>query len=387
MSFTLGQVRDYCEPFLRRKKFSYNQLNGVLSPTQKKDLGLAYSFAVPGEAASGFMLQLRNASPHLREPIMEEISRLEGKKGLSGDEKREFFQRVRRIFIANGIHTDHGRPGSVGLILKQTEIEGVPACFYLGETSSRSIFPGRLTLPTSDDQGFLLVNVSSAGQRITQVLDMLFSSERDPEDFIERVLVRADPKELEGYVNMLNLDFNTVNVDFVLHIASMRISIDRIAALMDRSDSPADFLLRALNNELDSILSHETAHILEGKANGHLRISKEKKEMLAYLMQAVYSCPEIAVRSIIDRHELDFDDVMPHLVQQVMAMGHDAFSGDVNLLRESARGHLDDHCLMLTGKTHDQLVDTRRLRKVQTSDHITKEHLPLIEKTICNPSK
>ncbi|MBU0527285.1 hypothetical protein KKE92_02295 [Candidatus Micrarchaeota archaeon] len=390
MSVTVREIKDYCDPFLARKTSRFKHLKGVLSVSKLKDLRLAKAFANPGEGARNFIAALDSARAPLREPILDMLDEF-GEHGYTDPQEAHharllLWREVQSLFIENGIHTDFGRPSSVGLILSKREIQGIPTYFFLGESWSVNSFSGRFYLPINGETPRLTVNVSSSGGRLMEVLDMLFCGATDNLDVIQKSLVRIPRDELPAFIERFDLGENGAPLMLILHTISLREDVRRLRAVMEDAASPQEVLLSSLNQQIGSVVAHETAHIEERKANGSMPVSKEVREILAYLMEATYANPNVAYRNLLDR-SFDFDAVMPALRMDVELKGTvPSFLEGEDFLRAHALDALDEQFLNLTGQVHTDLVSGQAIRDVQTSDFLTLEHMPLIERIICNPS-
>ena len=385
MTLTIGQVKEYCKPFLSRRTFKFKQLRPLIGGAKVRDLMLAKAFANPGKDFSNFQAEFDRANPHLYDPIGAEYEKFNAKTSVSHEDRFETSERIRKIFIEHGIFTDFGRPASVGLIINTTEIQGIPTYFLLGESSRQSIFSGRLYPPRGDDPGALIVQVSSAASRVAELLDITFNNNGTGQDHLEKNIARVSKKTLRGWSSQLDFSHDEVPVHLILLSISMRSTVAKLLDIMESARNPQQFLQRAIELQLDSILAHEVAHMEECRANGSITPDKETKEILAYLLEGVYGHPDCAFRAMLQR-KCDLDIAVPKLVAHIKEKKAKAFLEDAESLRPFALQALDEMFISITGQTHVGLIRPSEIQSVQTSDHIRTECMPLIERAMCNPS-
>lgn len=385
MTITVREIKDYCRPFLSRRTFKFRKLKPLLGGSKVKKLMLAKAFANPGKDSSNFQAELDRAHPDIYDPIAEEFAKLNAKASVSHQDRFETSENVRRIFLEHGIFTDFGRPGSVGLIINQTSIQGIPTYFVLGESLRQTVFSGRLYPPRGDDPGALMIQVSSAASRVAELLDIMFNNNGSAHEHLEKNLVRVSKQTLRGWASQLDFEREEVPVRLILLAVSMRASVESLLDILSSSPSPQEFLRTAVNLQLDSIVAHETSHIEERKANGHIPLNKETKEILAYLLEAVYGRPDLAFRTLMHR-DCDLGVVVPKLVDHIRDKGSSAFLMEAESLRPFALEALDDSFLSIAGKKHSAVISGDEIKNVQSSDYVEKECMPLIERAMCNPS-
>lgn len=385
MAVTLREIHDYCRPILERRNFRFRHLHGQLSFSRIKEMRLAKAFAHPGPNAVNFMMALQGAKPAIREPVLEEIQSLDGRADASHEDRMLMVRRVQEHFLKIGIHTDINRPSAVGMVIKSGSVAGVPVYFLLGESEGISTFCGRYYEPIDGIGSRLTINVTSAATRLVEVLDIMFGEARDKNDRLERALMLRDPEALRAWISKVDFAPDEVPVSMFLHVMSVRESIRALKEAAKACDSPSEFIRLALNAQLDSVLAHETAHLLERKANGQIPLTKHAKELIAYLIEAVYSRPDISFRSMLDRR-IEIERVMPPLYSDIRAKGGLALLEDSSFLRAHALMRLDALFLAISGKPHSATMDTGLLTSVQGEFHIDAATMPLIERAMCNTS-
>lgn len=391
MGISKKELRDYCQPFLKRAKFKFKNLNGMVEPAMLKDLRLAKAFAYPGEDARNFIFAKSGAAPHLKEPIDREIQALMDKPGVSNNDRFETMDRIRDIFIEHGIHSSFERPGSLGMILHQREISGLPAYFYLGESRNGYTGRGRLDF-FQDGSGSFQINVSETASRLVQVLDFWLATreevEAHPEEFRlslirvpEDILMEAMTKRFKAS----QLTREEIPVLFALDVSALRLMIARLQGFADSSSTPRGFLLKALNHHLDSAVAHETAHHEEKKAHG-LCMPHSTEECIAYLLQAIYAEPGDAFRSLMLR-QFDVTEQMPSFDSAVRDLGPGCFCVPAGFFEKWATLMVDAMFKAHNGgRSHGQVVSAKTIVDVQSSDYVGMESMPLVERAMCNPN-
>lgn len=384
MSVTLSQVKDYCTPFLERRNFRFRQLRRFVGSKKLNDLRLAKAFAHPGEGAANFMMALQGASPHLREPITEELRRLD-RKGITHEDRMLMIRRIQEIFLSSGIHTDFNRPSSVGLLMRTDTVSDTPVYFLLGESGGSATFCGRYYDAIDGIGSRLTVNVTSTASRLVEILDIMFNPGKDEHDRFERALMLRDKESLGKWVSKVDFEPDEVPANMFLFVLSVRQTISNLEALAAACDSPEEFVMRAVNLQLDSVLAHETSHIEEKRANGEIPLSKGAKELIAYLLEASYASPDIAFRAMLDR-KFEIEKMMPGMFQDIRGMGGMALLEGSTFLRECALESLDDIFIELSKKSHDEIIRTDVIRAVQKSNYVGGSDMPLVERAMCNPS-
>jgi len=385
VAITLSQVHEHCKPILERRNFRFRQLRGFVSGRTVDGLRLAKAFAHPGPGASNFMKALRGAKPDLKGPIEEEIRRLDRGKPVSHDERMLMVRRVQEIFLENGIHTDFNRPSSAGLVIRKGSVGETPVFFILGESGGSATFCGRYYEAIDGIGSRLTVNVTSTASRLVEILDLMFNEGRDGNDRLERALMLRDPESLRSWVSKVDFRPEEVPVSMFLFVMSVRESIRKLTEMAGRCDNPEDFVRAAVNAQLDAVLAHETSHILEMKANGKIPLPRAAKELIAYLLEAAYSSPDIAFRAMLDR-KFRMEELMPGLCEDIRTLGGLALLEDSGFLQERAIESLDDIFMEISGKAHGQSISAEIIRGVQRSDYIENWQLLLVERAMCNPS-
>ncbi len=384
MAVTLRQVKDYCTPFLERKNFRFRQLRRFVGQRKLNDLRVAKAFAHPGEGAANFMVALHGASRRLKEPITEELRRND-RKGITHDDRMLMIRRIQEIFLESGIHTDFNRPSSVGLVMHTDTVSDTPAYFILGESGGSATFCGRYYDAIDGIGSRLTVNITSTASRLVEILDLMFNPGKDEHDRFERALMLRDKEGLGTWVSKVDFEPEEVPANMFLFVLSVRETIAKLEALAAKCDTPEEFVMRAVNIQLDSVLAHETSHIEEKRANGEIPLSKTAKELIAYLLEAAYSSPDIAFRAMLER-KFEVEMMMPGMFEEIRGMGGMALLEDSAFLRENALDSLDDIFIELSNKSHDEVIRTDVIQRVQKSDYLNGKDMPLVERAMCNPS-
>jgi hypothetical protein len=385
VAVTLGQVKGYCTPFLERKNFRFRQLCSFVGHRRLNDLRLAKAFAHPGEGAANFMKALEGANTKLREPITEELRKLDRGGSVSHEDRMLMIRKIQEIFLESGIHTDFNRPSSVGLVIRSDAVSDTPVYFLLGESGGSATFCGRYYEAVNGIPSRLIVNVTSTASRLVEILDLMFNEGRDDNDRFERALMLRDRESLGAWVSKVDFEPDEVPANMFLFVMSVRESIRKLNELAGECGSPEEFVCRAVNLQLDSVLAHETSHIEEKKANGEIPLSKEAKELIAYLLEASYASPDIAFRAMLDR-KFKVEEMMPGLFDDIRGMGGMALLEDSSFLRACALESLDDIFIELSSKSHDEVIRTDIIKAVQKSNYVNGNHMPLVERAMCNPS-
>lgn len=384
MAVTLRQVKDYCRPILERRNFRFKKLRRFVGNRTVSDLRVAKAFAHPGEGAANFMMALQGASSKLREPITEELRSMD-RKGITHEERMLMIRRIQEVFLENGIHTDFNRPSSVGLVMHTDSVGETPVYFILGESGGSATFCGRYYESIDGIGSRLTVNVTSTASRLVEILDIMFNPGKDEHDRFERALMLRDRDSLGSWVSKVDFEPDEVPVNMFLYVLSVRETISRLEALAEQCDSPEEFVMRAVNQQLDSVLAHETSHLEEKKANGEIPLSRTAKELIAYLLEASYASPDIAFRAMLDR-KFDVEKMMPGMFDEIRGMAGMTLLEDLTFLRENALDSLDDIFLELASKSHDEVIRTDVIQRVQKSNYVNGNDMPLVERAMCNPS-
>ncbi|MDD5171503.1 MAG: hypothetical protein PHF60_00515 [Candidatus ainarchaeum sp.] len=389
MSITKEQLKAYCEPFLKRREFSFGELS--LGNRARRALGVAQAFADSKGNPRLLINSLKGAPKTLAEGIIRDSKAPE-----KTTTPREFSQCVQKHLVAHGVYAEFRRPASVGLILVQREVDGLPVYFLLNEPDPKShelAYCGRTTFdplnqkkPTSQ-----IIYVPAAAARLAEMLDIWLrdipaSASEMPLDFMA---IRLSEPYLKKWCIGVKDDISDPKDSIVrsaLFVIGMRCGIKRLRDLLKDSDSPQDFLIRALNIQLNSVVAHETAHLLERKANGRIMIDKDGKELIAYMLEAKYSYPDIAFLSFLHRYKNELERLVPRFVKDMRENGVMAMLENEDYLRGWASELLDSDFVQLTGKVPEELIDVSALQRVQTSDFVSQKHLPLLERAIYNPS-
>ncbi len=394
MAITKEQAQRYCEPFLQRKQFRFSQLNGMLSEPVRRSLAVARAFSDPKGDQVRFLATLRRAPPSLQEGIMGEANHPADCPNSA--ERSDLIARIQKCLVAHGVYAEFRRPASVGVILAQRDMDGLPVYFLLNEPVPKSrdfAYCGRTTFDPLDQRRptSQVIYVPAAAARLAETLDMWMGDVKDPQSIesLDRRAIRISQSCLKGWCSKVNGGLNGPEdsiVRFALFVMSVRCGIKRLSGVLNDSDSPQDFIIRALNIQLDSVVAHETAHLLERKANGSMMIDKDGKELIAYLLEARYSYADIAFLSFLHRYRNDLDRLVPRFTKDMRERGAMAMLEGEDYLRNWAAEMLDNDFMQLTGRLPEDLMDVSLLKIVQTSDFMSQKHLPMLERAFYNPS-
>ncbi len=388
MSITERELREYCRPMLRRKGFRFSRAGPLIEEDSLRSLAVAKAFSMP-DGQRDFLYSLRLAPGGMRRGIHEALDRkrsLGSQNGRGHAARLELLSDIQEVLIAHGIFAQFGRPATTGIILGTRRIGDIPVYFVLTESrSTTSVFSGRVSIGL-DGRKQMAISVTGAAARLMETLDLWL---RDPasseDDRFERRLMRADRESLRAFLEGKSLAPDEPIFLMAINLISMRSCISRLRSLASASPSARSFLLSALNSQLDSVLAHETAHLVEREANGSIPLPKESKEILGHLLEAVHGKADDAFQSLLHR-EFDFAQRMPALKEDIGRKGLGALLEDSAYLSGWARAALDERFLALSGRTHEQVVDTGAIRAVQSGDFIDEGVMPLIEKAMYNPS-
>lgn len=388
MSVSPKEIRDYCRPMLRRKGFRFSRLNGLLEEERRRSLEVARAFSEPN-AQSRFLYSLRDAPESLSSGIQAAIDRraapASAQNGEAHKSRLALLSEIQAQLIAHGVYSEFGRPATAGLLLGTRSAGGMVSYFVLGEQVQTSLFCGRLTT-NLDGRRSMAIFVTGAAARMMEVLDIwLRTPKGDEDEMFERRLMRADRDSLERFVSGKTLSPEETPFLLALNIISMRSCVEHLREIARDSGTPEEFVIRALNRQIDSVYAHETAHKTESEANGSLPLSHELKEILAYLLEAVHGQADDAFQSLLHR-SFDFGKIMPRFESDVRARGLPVLLEGEDYLRRWALDTLDERFLALTGRTHEHVVDTGSIRSAQTSDYIDGRHITLLKKAMYNPS-
>lgn len=417
MTVSKEQVYRYCKPFLRRKTFRFSRLEGAVKEERMRILRLGEKFAkLPGES-DRFVTALRYADGRISDPIRHEIAGIRAKPDATREDWDEAVGKMRKAFIDNGVFTDFGRPSSVGLILNQTNILGVDTYFILGNSHSGVIESGRLNM--DKQRPTLMINVTNAAGRLMEILDVMFS-ESDPlmrnhdQRLVREIMLRhtlgsegacLTLDEMSMMRNMIRMDedrlmradLDVPPEDFpvlsAIDVITTRASIARLERSMAESDCPEEFIIKAVNSHAAAKLAHETSHIIERKANGALRMDKRMMELLGYLIEATHFRADIAFSALLaqagastDKNLIDIRAELPDLTSDLVGLNGAAFRQKEDYIRGWAQRCMESIFIRLTGKKPDDIIDVRPVEALRGTEFIGKEHLPLLEKALCNPT-
>ncbi len=400
MAVQFRQLERYFKPVLRLGKFRINDLNGMLSETQKKDLMLARAFSdrsMSGrQEASEFAKELKRARPELRDPIEEEISKAQSKSSIRHSDRIQLQKSIQRIFADNGISADFARPNSVGIILRTTETDGIPTHFVLCESSGSNPFTGRFNVPDENDPGSIYLNVTGAVARMNEQMKLLFYDTLDGSKDGERLMmyfgyhvVWEEAEHLKSLMQNMHFKLEDQHPSAMFGYFARRKFAMRLLAMMEQSETAPDFFLKALNSYLDCTRSHETAHLLERMANKGEKFDNIDLEVMAYLMQAAYSHPDVPFINLAEYLPFGIDKVFPKVWEDMTSRGPDGktepyefFFRGRHYLKKLAREAFPVYFEHVSNKP-SSIIDGSRIEAVNTADHISKEHIPIIREALC----
>jgi hypothetical protein len=391
---TRKELRRYFEPALRRKTFRFSRLRGLVHEQTMQELRVAKAFAQPGKDAGAFMRQLCKAGPQLREPVLGILRELEEKPapGLRQPGARaEAMDRIHRVLIECGVHAEFRMASSPGLMLHTRQAARLPVYLYLGESAGNGIGPGRFNA-ASDGSAHVDIDISQNAARLMQVIDYWLADFSNPPGHIDRFRMRLSRAPREQLLSALSGDFKKASLSegeipilLALDISCLRLLYERLQAAADESQSPPDFLRKALNMHIDWTLAHEIAHAAEHRANGQIRLHPMVREAIAYLLQAIHAEPAHAFRSMMLRG-FDITEVMPSFDSALRSLGPHCFCVEGAYLRGWARGMLDA-MLKGCGGSAGLNIEQEPIARAQTSDFISPKDLPYLEKALCNPNR
>ncbi len=373
---------------LRRKGFRFSRLNGLLDERRRRALDVARAFSRP-DGQTRFLHSLRGSPEGMREGILSAIDRKRQAASLNGSghgARLQLLSEIQGALVSHGVYAEFARPATAGIILQSRLIGDMPAYFVLGESnSSTALFCGRLT-QEPDGRRHLAIFVSGASARLMEVMDLwLLDPDAGEDERFERSLLRADRETLRSFLDGKSAGPEEPILLTAINLISMRSCIGRLSALAASSESCSGFLLSALNAQLDSILAHEVAHLVESQAVGATTLPKWMKEIMGYLLEAVHGKADDAFQQLLHR-EFDFGLKMPGLREDIARRGFGVLLEDSSYLSGWARLTLDEMFVSVSGWPHDQVVDTGAIRAVQSTDFIAAEQMPLVEKAMYNPS-
>ncbi|MCI0503695.1 hypothetical protein L0Y65_03205 [Candidatus Micrarchaeota archaeon] len=408
MSVTRGELKEYLGPALSRKTFRFCRLRGLVREGTLQSLRFARAFSHPENLHAGsaqprrsrrgaeIMRELSKTEPWLRLPVMDALRKLSGGAGPGGhaspSARMEAMERIQETLLDCGVHAVFGKPASAGLMLHAREAAGIPLRLYLGESFGDKLGRGRLNRHPGGSWS-LEVDVTQTAARLMQAVEYWLADFRLPLPHLDMQrlsFVRAPrellKKNLAECMERGRVAGEHVPVMFALDVSCLRLINDQLECIASGSATPQDFLMRALNASMDSVLAHEIAHLQERRASGFAALHPMAKETLAYLLQAAYSEPADAFRGMMMRG-FDITLMMPAFDAALRAMGSHAFCLERGYLRGWARGMLDEFeklCGFGTGAK--PAIGTDAITNAQTNDYITEGDLPLIERALCNPN-
>lgn len=385
MGVTAKEMREYARGMLRRKTFRFHRINGMIDNRMHTVLDLAKSFAASSRDGKGFLRALHYAPEELKERIAFEF---EASRGGGEPERLELIRNIQGHIIAEGVFTDFGRPASVGLILESRELDGISLFFALGESHPGSALRTGRAYFEKGRQPMVLIYLWDALARVAETLDLLVST-RDigEEGNSERALYRSRAGDLSKWCASVR-DSEWVpgmSPEFFIFAIAIRSVLSGLESVAGASESPREMLRSAVNIQLDCTLAHEISQVLEREADGSLPFDKETSEIFGYLLQAVHSRPDYAYLSMVSRH-FDFRREMPDLVEDLRSRGAYALLEGPQYLRSFAEDALERKFRAFCGISRPEALRTDRIRSVQSTDYMRPEHMPLIEKAMCNPS-
>jgi hypothetical protein len=413
---TKEQLKTYCSPFLKRQNFSFGNLRDAIGDDRMRDLRVGEAFSSPKAGSQSLQLELQDANPYLKDPITKALAKLNQRH--TPKEKDRISRKARDIFAEHGIFSDFGRPASFGLILEKTEILGLDTYFVLGKYDGGNLHTGR---PDSDGKdAYLTINVTNAAGRLIGMLDIMLEVSdplikdheyrlvknrmdkysiglTDAREMLDRMLMTRNAMRMSG--GELTKCFAEIGSAFAnpalfaLNVIATRAGIARLERMMSECDEPATFLFKAINPYVAATLAHEVAYITERRANGELRTRRKHMELLAYLIEAVHSRPDIAFSGLVSetdadvyRKAININEELPELARELKRHNGLAFLQAEEYLQNWAERCLDSCFMRLARKPLEEVIDVGPIRAFRGSEYIGTAHLPLLNASICNPT-
>ncbi len=416
MPITKEQLKTYCAPFLRRQNFSFGNLRDAIGEDRMRDLRFGEAFSSQKAVSQRLQLEEQDANPCLKAPITKALATLAQKN--TPKEKDRISRKARDIFAEHGIFADFGRSASFGLILEKTEILGLDTYLVLGKYDGGHLHSGR---PDSDGKGaYLAINVTNAVGRLVEMLDIMLEisdpliknheyrlvkyrmdkysiSLTDAREMLDRMLMtrnvmRMSYEEVTKCFAEIGSAFANPTL-FALNVITTRAGIARLERMMTECDEPATFLLNAINSYVAATLVHEAAYITERRANGELHVRRNHMELLAYLIEAVHSRPDIAFSGLVSEADADvhkkainINEELPNLAGDLKRHNGLAFLHEEEYLQNWADRCLDSCFIRLARKPLEEVIDVGPIRALRGSEYIGNAHLPLLNASVCNPT-
>ncbi|MEW6035408.1 MAG: hypothetical protein AB1529_02235 [Candidatus Micrarchaeota archaeon] len=382
------QIKSYCAPMLRRKTFKFGRLKGLVDEPVLEGLKLAKAFGNPGPSSRRFIRELRMTDHNLRCDISEAL------RPLGGDSpeivRHQVLSGIREVFLSRGLHSRFGRPESVGLMLHSFEAFGRPVHVFLDESDGMRVGRARFNMGMEGLLWFEL-NATQNAARLAQLLDFWLAGPEEldcrPEGMrisLARTGAGAAGEALARAFAAEGLT-EEASVLFALDVSCLRLMISRLASIAAESGSPREFLMRSLNAQIGSAFAHEVAHMLEREANGNVPLPRDVMEIAAYMLQALYSDPAEAFRSMM-LHGVDVTVVLPSFDSSMRQLGAGAFAVGEDFLRKWADILAGAIFTSLGGRSHEEMLDGQKIREAAGIAPISMEHMQFIERAMCNPN-
>ncbi len=290
-------------------------------------------------------------------------------------------------FSRRAVLLDSGTGSAQGALIRGINVGGIPVSLRLAESGADSISRASVTIGAYGAT-VVDVNVTACGERVGQVLDYYLAdsagaSGRADGFFI--VYARAPREKLIAAVEKCSFGPEQLPVSFALDVSCIRLAFESLERMALECGSPRELLRRALNSNIDSALAHEFSHIEESRIHGAQALPRVVKEALAYFLQAAYSDPADAFRSMLLRG-FEIQLMMPSFDAALRNLGPACFCVERPFLRKWAIAMADAIFRGNCGKPHGELVLKQRIIGAQTSDFIKDADMPLIERAVCNPN-
>ena|GEM_PF-6415335 len=402
MAIDISVVRRYCgkkvsglaqtplqrEKARKRPFLGYEQFRawGIIESTDLKRLQALRHFGDTDK----FKDSLRWTDREFRDMIREIYSQ-------EGVPASTMHEDVQWSMVEDGLFCDFRRPNSSGLILWANDIEQVPALVVLGESqSSKNAYSGRVSLGNEGSIDSIVVYANAAMQKVAGFLRAWFavfeSIERNEKpNIISDLLARKD-ESLEKMVDRLFdlIEDPEVDIQFpyedILLVCSLRAIADNFRKIMREVDTPQEFLLKAVDMQLRSSLSHEIAHLLERRfatEHGNLLI-KEEMELVAHLVQGHYVSPGMAFKALCDR-SINIEQVFPSLYKDLEIMHFEFMLEKEEYLAKWAFRLLREMTMAGAGVEPGDIFNPTIIRQAVQAPILRLEHIPIIEAGFWDP--
>jgi hypothetical protein len=385
MAITKEQLHEYCKPLISRKNADLGFMRDSLIGIKADAFELARSFI---RFEPDFEGRLGSAPPELSGPIREALNELGGAR----ISPKTAVERLRGVFLKYGIFLESESDPGVWFVTRRLIVGQASLALMIGpyeklKNDHDHLHNGRLHVSEDGSANDIRISVSGAAARVAELLDLWLSpvDGLDETEQNERLLYRLNDEGMRKWTLSNVTDPETMGLDFTLYVISMRATFARFRALLEACDSPREFLNEAINDQVEAVAVHETGHMEENRLNGLSRFGREKKEHLAYLLEAAYSHPAIAFRSLIG-HGHDVSLSLPYLSAELKKLGNEAFLQGDDFLTKMAFDMLDMELGALHEGPHDEVLDLGTIRKLRNLEFVKGGQMETVEKAMFNPS-